>query len=487
MMQACKKSRALVIFGLSLLLIAESSAASWSPDPPVTIPNSTAATLGVYSSCDPTTGVYLTTWHTASNVCYGLLYNPPSWTLTPINLSTPAVPLGLIASSCDTSRGNFLLTWNDNNNGISAPYFLLVDNTGSPVGVTTPAIIPNLSGIGCTSNVFSSCNPATGEFFITWRDNNNCYYARYDSFNGTWPDAPQQIPTFAQGTSDVFSSFNPTTGDFCVTWQNLAYEASFAIYRQYTGWVTQAGQLSTFPLANGNVYSSVNPTTGDILITWKDKSFSPTYTPQYAILNGTNNWITNPQPIPGYADIVDPDVFSSFNSTTGDFLVTMVDTGTNKPYYAILNGTNNWTTTPTAIPNSSATNNTPAFSSCNPNTSAFLTTWIDLSPTTPFYSIYTESTPPPPPPPVQAPSGLTGKQKVNNFGVVSERYNALSWVEGSGVASYLLYRNGTLIATLEGNATSYDDHNQPKATQTYTLTAQDGQGNQASSTVSVGK
>jgi len=377
MIHGCKKTRSLLILGLSFLFLAESAAASWDPTPPVTIPNSTAATFGVYSSCFPTTGTFLTTWRGTINVCWSLSYNPPSWTSPPINLTTPASPLGLIASSCDPTNGNFLLTWRDNNSGNPAPYFLLVDHSGIPVGSTTPAIIPSYPVMpNCTSNVFSSCNPTTSEFFITWRDGINCYYARYNSAGNSWNISPQQIPSSAQGTSDVFSSFNPTTGNFCVTWQNTSNEASFAIYTQYIGWTSQAGQLPTSPLSSGNVYSSVDPTTGDTLVTWKDNSTPPTYTPQYAILNGTNNWTTNPQQIPGSADIDDPDVFSSCNPTTGDFLVTMVDFGTNKPYYAIYNaGTSTgslWTVPPVQVPGSIATNsNTPVFSSCNPNTSAF--------------------------------------------------------------------------------------------------------------------
>ncbi len=89
--------------------------------------------------------------------------------------------------------------------------------------------------------------------------------------------------------------------------------------------------------------------------------------------------------------------------------------------------------------------------------------------------------------PVSTPTGLQGKQKINNFGVVSELYNTLSWEPSSAVTGYNLHCNGVLIAILDGNASSYEDHNQSSQSQTYALVAVNGQFTSSPATVSVGK
>jgi hypothetical protein len=75
---------------------------------------------------------------------------------------------------------------------------------------------------------------------------------------------------------------------------------------------------------------------------------------------------------------------------------------------------------------------------------------------------------------------LTGTQKSNDFAVVSEQFNALSWQSLSPQASsYQLERNGvTIEPPLGSKATSYEDHNRISTTaDTYLLTALDALGN----------
>lgn len=82
--------------------------------------------------------------------------------------------------------------------------------------------------------------------------------------------------------------------------------------------------------------------------------------------------------------------------------------------------------------------------------------------------------------PVASPTQFSGSQIVNNFGTLREYFNALSWkkASGSNVTGYRLYRNDTLIATLEASTVAYEDHNRnPEQTDTYLIYAVDSDGN----------
>jgi hypothetical protein len=90
-------------------------------------------------------------------------------------------------------------------------------------------------------------------------------------------------------------------------------------------------------------------------------------------------------------------------------------------------------------------------------------------------------------PAISPPQGLTGTQKKNNFGLAFENVNLLNWQPSltNRVTGYYVYRNGTLIATLNASTLSYQDSNiQRGVVTTYTVSAFDA-GNNTSSQVSV--
>ena len=78
-----------------------------------------------------------------------------------------------------------------------------------------------------------------------------------------------------------------------------------------------------------------------------------------------------------------------------------------------------------------------------------------------------------PSPPPLPPTNFEGVQKINNFAVAQEHFNALSWTPSlSVIAGYNLSRNGQLIATLSPTTVTYQDHNRPlNQNTTYTLRA----------------
>jgi hypothetical protein len=85
---------------------------------------------------------------------------------------------------------------------------------------------------------------------------------------------------------------------------------------------------------------------------------------------------------------------------------------------------------------------------------------------------------------LQSPSNFQGEQKKNNFGLEYELYNQLAWSPStsSGVAGYLIYRDGKQIAMVDASTYTYQDHNRPRGVSSvYSLIAFDSNDNTSSS------
>jgi DNA-binding beta-propeller fold protein YncE len=106
--------------------------------------------------------------------------------------------------------------------------------------------------------------------------------------------------------------------------------------------------------------------------------------------------------------------------------------------------------------------------------------------------VYRSNPTPPPPPPtpptpppsseIQPPSHFRGTTIENEFATQTEYTNHLTWgpSSSSGVVSYKLFRNGSLIATISADAFGYDDHNSQASRETiYTIAAVNGAGQQS--------
>ena len=85
----------------------------------------------------------------------------------------------------------------------------------------------------------------------------------------------------------------------------------------------------------------------------------------------------------------------------------------------------------------------------------------------------------PPPSSVLPPTNFQGTQKKNNFGLEYELYNQLTWTfsQSPHITGYIIYRDGTKIATVDSSTNTYQDHNQPQGViQVYSLVAIDSSG-----------
>lgn len=84
---------------------------------------------------------------------------------------------------------------------------------------------------------------------------------------------------------------------------------------------------------------------------------------------------------------------------------------------------------------------------------------------------------------LEPPSNLQGTQKNNNFGLVYELYNQLTWTPSPSpdVAGYFIYRDGTTIAMVDATTSTYSDHDRKKGVSyTYAITAFNATGNESS-------
>lgn len=83
---------------------------------------------------------------------------------------------------------------------------------------------------------------------------------------------------------------------------------------------------------------------------------------------------------------------------------------------------------------------------------------------------------------LEPPTNLSGKQKKNDFGLVYEFYNQLTWAPSpsSGIAGYFIYRDGEKIATVNASTFMYKDHNRKKsASYIYAITAFNAEGSES--------
>jgi hypothetical protein len=270
------------------------------------------------------------------------------------------------------------------------------------------------------------------------------------------------------------------TGAILATWvDNGTTEPYYAIYSG-SSW-SPAAPISSTPttvITFGDVYTCFNPSTNQFFAAWTDASNNnyPTYS-IYDVSSATWGMIATISTL----SQVTFDVTLSSDSSTATVLATWQDSNTSDPFYSFYDGST-WST-PSAITSLAAVGFGGIVFSCfDPSTNQFFSTWGNITAGFPFYpayAIYSLNS-------LSTPSGLAGVQKVNDFGIVKERFNTLSWQSNTEVTAYYLYRNGALIAVLDGAADSYNDHDQPKKNQLYSLVAVNSSGSSTPALLIVG-
>jgi hypothetical protein len=300
---------------------------------------------------------------------------------------------------------------------------------------TPPALIPGTTTPA--SVVFPTYSPSLGEYLVTWQTAGG--QPMYDLFNGTTWGVPTSIPTAAHAASGVLSSFSPTLGVFLVTWTNPV--PFVPTYITFNGVTWSASAAIPGAVSGGvSVFSSFGR--GVFLVTWRTNVGG---LPEYATFNGIT-W-TTPATIPGSVIVAaNSAVMSSYNVALGEFVVTWRDSATNRPFFALFNGTT-WTT-PTAIPGSIALNAGPvfavptAYSSLSGQTMAV---WTDAATPHPFYSLF-NGTSWTTPAALPLGSGTNGTAIYVSFDAISQRFLA-TWESTSTAHPIYSTFDGTTWST----------------------------------------
>lgn len=336
--------------------------------------------------------------------------------------------------------------------------------------------LPETHGMACPASIGAKPDLATQNFAATWAPDNSSQpfpAPLYSAYNGTSFLPGNPIP----GTSTTTCSpviAGSASGNYMAVWRDAT--ASVLFYSLFTGsWQTATAVPGSPEVGNTSPFvSSVG--SNQFLITWKDNGSNP----KSILLTLTNPLTWGPiLTIPG-GSFVKGTVFNTVNSVDGSYLATWVDLDTDLPMYSLYSG-GAWSSS-TSIPGGISTGFDVVCSFSSQTTDLFIATWVG-SGLAPTYALGSAGPLPPPPPPPSppppgpppspspTPQGFTGKQKIDDFAVVSERFNSLKWQQASGIINYSLYRDGELIAVLDGDADSYKDHDQSEGSQTYSLVA----------------
>lgn len=430
----------------------------------------------------PLTGLPVLGYDTGSSNLFLIYQNPDSslasatysggiWAPN-ANVSTAAV---VSFSSPISFGGNFIELWTDRATG-DLMYNTFTDEAWT--GATSSGLMSGTSSV--LLNPISFTYMGETSLIQMWYDSEgNLVGASTDESLETW--------TFLNTTvSDVSMAFDP-----------LVYEDTIIVV-----YLNQDNDLQTVTTSNGSswtilpssiadaVYSSgppfLEPISNQPLIVWIQNGI-----PYYSIFDG-EAWATaNTIPL-GVAPTTNSEYnYLVYDSSTNQTLVLwgVYNSGNYNDYYSTYDGST-WTTPSnnlvplgSSVSTSNAASVAPTY---DPSNDQLIFVWQD-STTGNLYYAYYASMSPVPPPPAPANLSLVGTQKSNNFGIVKELYNVLVWRINSPATAYYLYRNGTLIATLNGNTYTYEDHKQPSSTQTYTLEASLEEGSQVSTSVTVGK
>lgn len=434
----------------------------------------------------------IATWgDNSTHYPYYSAWNGTTWSAPAvISSNTSFTAFVDVYTSYNSSLQETIATWADHST--KYPYYSVYNGTSW----STPAVISSNTSFVAGNNVCTSYNTNAGITVATWADNSS-FKPYYSVYNGTTWRAPAII-SFLQVYFDVYTSYNPDTAQTIAVWSDRStYQPYFSVYNG-SSWSSPVliNSNSSFRVVN-QIYTSYNSSTNQTIATWSDSS---SLHPFFSTYDGSS-WST-PAAI---SSNLTADVYTSFDSNTGQTVATWTDIATHFPYYAIYDGLS-WSTPAVISTNTSFTALTDTYVSYNIDTDQIIATWANVVPTYPYFSVYngTWSTPAvissntsftasnvvfsssPPVGSVIPPLDFAGSQQVNNFGIVSERFNTLTWQASLPVENYDLYRNGTLIAVLDGSADSYEDHDQPKNPQTYDLIANYIDGSSGSSTIMVG-
>lgn len=435
----------------SLFLAASTLYAGWSE--PASIDAPTTSTTIVSSCYNSSTKQTFAAWADESQIPYYAIYDGTDWTYADTIYDDGVV--GLNVFLCSTGSQVFA-TWAGY---ISSRPEYSIYSEGS---WSTPTAISE--SINADVDVNLCYNSSTGDVIATWATGSNQpAYGVYSG--GTWTT----VGTFdtSAPARNVSVCYDPSSNLVVAAWQGTSGDQAY--YATYNGTWSSASTITDLP-AGSEITLAYDSGSEQVFAFWTDNS---TGYATYASFNGAT-WSS----ASSFATSSTPasEVYGCYDPANELVFATWEDNVSNQAIYATYSG-GTWSGAAN-IYSSSDSADSSVFLSYNSQVSGTIATWFNNE-NNQTYSIFTANPSPP--------SRLTGQQQANNFGVVKEWCNILNWSASpsSGVASYTIYRNGSLIATVGASTFEYEDHDRPKNVSTvYEVYAVDGSGN-ASSAVTV--
>jgi hypothetical protein len=447
--------------------------ADWTISQPSPISTSYSYTYAsVFTSCDPTRGLFLATWADGNNNQYPTYsFFTPGAGWSPINTisnSSPAVISSNVLTSCDRISGKFLASWTNitTNQPTSSVYSPGSGwSTADPLTTSTAAV-----------NTANSFDSITGQFLITWADTNNNNYPTYSFYTPGTGWTPIATISTVSRAANVYSSFDSTTNQFLAVWVDIGSGNPMYSFYISGGW-TVAAPISVLADVDNDVLCACNPATGQFLATWAD--INQNLYPFYSVYTPGSGWSPIATITTSYG--VTDNVTISCDLTTGQFLASWSNVSNSHPTYSFYTLGTGWSQP--AIISASSSSGSDITTSFNSMTGQFLAAWADTSNPNqlfnPTYSFFTYVLPTPPPP-----SHFTGSVLSNRFLTQTDIIHKLVWTpppDASSIVFYQINRNGAPIAAVPASGPFvYDDHDRSKSKiDLYTIVSVSADGEQS--------
>lgn len=435
------------------------------PQTPVVINNTS---FGVFSTCMPIVGVnadgYMVTYTTFpemggdTQMAYSFSENGSTW-ITGVIISPSSTQATIW--NVGTSAG-FLTSFPYPPPG--APSVSAQSSFSSDQGGTWTSFTVIDAGPNITFNSPISSIAVTGGVIATWRESGS-NFTSFSSDNGSTWSPSVKIGTSNTTNTHAILSFN--SSGLLATWRDTTDLAAKAAFSSDLG-ATWSAEATIISNVGGSVFCSANDE--GFIAVWVDFNLQEVRS-SFSIDQGAT-W-SSPTTITN-------DLSANTNArafvTANDegFIATWIDSSGNaNASFSDDNGLT-WSD-PVLITDDGSVDlsNTSIISAiCQGSSCVF--TWRQNATFNVMASL-SASAPNPP-------TGLSGVQKKNDFGLQFELFNLIRWNASSSpdVSGYNVYRDGIKIATVSQDTLFFNDHNQPKGVQrAYAVTSLNGNGGES--------
>jgi hypothetical protein len=335
-------------------------------------------------------------------------YNGYTWTNIAQDTSTFGAIYFNVSCCYDSDSMRIYAAWRDNDTPYSmrSAYF---------DGSNWHNIIQDTSSFGAVHNEISCCYDSdSNRIYATWRDNDSPYSMRSAYFDGSsWINIPQDTSSFGAVNEDVFCCYDSDSKRIYATWRdsNTPYSMRSA-YFDGSSWINIPQDTSSFGAVNEDVFCCYDSDRMRIYAAWSAKD-AP-HLLRSAYYDGSS-WHNILQDTSSFGAVY-YNVSCCYDSDRMRIYATWDDYDAPYSMRSAYYDGSNWHN---IIQDTSSFGVVSDEVSCcyDSNAKRVYAAWQDyISPNSMRSAFYGTN-----------PLSLTGTQKSNDFAVVSEQFNALSW------------------------------------------------------------